>query len=148
MKKFIFSIIIFVLFPAILLPVSLASSEKPILRVGVASMITPVSAFKYYQQVVDYLSEKMGMEAEMIHRTTYDEIDLMLEQKQVDVAFICSAPYVIDNRKFGAELLVAPLVDGKPFYQSSIILMDTVTGARIVKIPILFVTICNRKYLF
>ncbi len=121
MKRYIFSIIILVLFPAILLPTSLSGTEQPVLRVGVASMITPVSAFKYYQQVVDYLSDKMGMEAEMIHRTTYDEIDLMLEQKQVDVAFICSAPYVIDKRKFGAELLVAPLVNGKPFYQSNII---------------------------
>ena len=121
MRKYIFSIIIFVVFPVILLPVSLSGSEQPVLRVGVASMITPVSAFKYYQQVVDYLSNKMGMEAEMIHRTTYDEIDLMLEEKQLDVAFICSSPYVINNKKFGAELLVAPLVNGKPFYQSNII---------------------------
>lgn len=121
MKKIIFSKIVLALFLAVLLPVSLASSEKPILRVGVASMITPVSAVRYYQQIVEYLSDKMCIEAEMIHRTTYDEIDLMLEQKQLDVAFICSAPYVIDKRKFGAELLVAPLVDDKPFYQSNII---------------------------
>lgn len=84
-------------------------------------MITPVSAVKYYQQVVEYLGKKMGVPAEMIHRTTYDEIDAMLEEGLVDVAFICSAPYVMDNEKFGAELLAAPLVKGKPFYQSNII---------------------------
>ncbi len=98
---------------------SLSSPTK--LRAGVASMITPVSAVKYYQQVVEYLGEKLGIPAEMVHRTTYDEIDVMLEEGQVDVAFICSSPYVIDNEKFGVELLVAPLVDDKPFYQSKII---------------------------
>ena len=63
----------------------------------------------------------MELPTEMVHRTTYDEIDTMLEERLVDVAFICSAPYVIDNEKFGVELLVAPLVKGKPFYQSNII---------------------------
>ncbi|MDW7771946.1 MAG: phosphate/phosphite/phosphonate ABC transporter substrate-binding protein [Desulfobulbaceae bacterium] len=96
------------------------SSAKP-LRVGVASMVTPVSAVQYYQQIVDYLADKLAMPAEMVHRTTYDEIDRMLEQQQVDVAFICSFPYVDDKDAFGVELLVAPVIDGKASYRSYII---------------------------
>jgi phosphonate transport system substrate-binding protein len=84
-------------------------------------MITPVSAVKYYQQVVDYLGKKLNLPAIMVHRTTYDEIDILLEEGKVDVAFICSSPYVIDNEEFGVELLVAPLVNDQPFYQSYII---------------------------
>ena len=76
-----------------------------------ASMITPVSAVKYYQQVVEYLGKRLGVPAEIVHRTTYDEIDVMLEEGLVDIAFICSAPYVMDNEKFGAELLVAPMTE-------------------------------------
>ncbi len=95
-------------------------SETP-LRAGVASMITPVSAVKYYQQVVDYIGTKLGVPAEMVHRTTYDEIDVLLEKNAVDVAFICSSPYVLDNEKFGVELLVAPQVNGKVYYHSNII---------------------------
>jgi len=91
------------------------------IRAGVASMITPVSAVRYYQQVVEYLGEKLGMKAEMVHRTTYDEIDIMLEEESIDVAFICSSPYVLNHEKFGVELLVAPVVDGKAVYQSKII---------------------------
>ncbi len=98
-----------------------ASGTQPSIRAGVASMITPVSAVKYYQQIVEYLGARLGVPAEMVHRTTYDEIDVMLEEGSVDLAFICSSPYVIDNEKFGVELLVAPLVKGKPFYQSNII---------------------------
>jgi len=91
------------------------------LRAGVASMITPVSTVRYYQQIIDYLGDKLGMDAEMIHRTTYDEIDVMLEQDQVDVAFICSMSYVLNHQKFGGELLVVPQVDGKTVYHSTLI---------------------------
>ncbi len=91
------------------------------IRAGVASMVTPVSAVKYYQQIVDYLGAKLEVPVKMVHRTTYDEIDALLEEGQVDVAFICSAPYVMDNKQFGVELLAAPQVKGKPFYQSNII---------------------------
>ncbi|MBE0585277.1 MAG: phosphate/phosphite/phosphonate ABC transporter substrate-binding protein, partial [Desulfofustis sp.] len=91
------------------------------LRAGVASMITPVSTVRYYQQIIDYLGTKLDMDAEMIHRTTYDEIDVMLEQGQVDVAFICSMSYVLNNEKFGGELLVVPQVDGKTVYHSTLI---------------------------
>lgn len=107
----------------LLLPVNrvVATTDAPILRAGVASMITPVSAVKYYQQVVDYLGKKLGIKARMVHRTTYDEIDTMLEQGEVDVAFICSAPYVYDSEKFGVQLLVAPQVNGEAHYRSNII---------------------------
>jgi phosphonate transport system substrate-binding protein len=94
---------------------------QPTIQVGVASMITPVIAVKYYQQVVEYLGSRLGVPAEMVHRTTYDEIDVMLENQEVDLAFICSSPYVLDNQKFGAELLVAPQVNGKVSYHSNII---------------------------
>lgn len=94
---------------------------KKVFRAGVASMITPVSTVKYYQQVVDYIGQKLGVPIEMVHRTTYDEIDIMLENRELDLAFICSSPYVLNNEKFGAELLVAPQVKGSVYYFSNII---------------------------
>lgn len=90
-------------------------------RVGVASMITPVSAVRYYQDVVDYLGRKLGRPTEMIHRSPYDEIDTMLERGELEVAFICTSPYVLNHEKFGVELLVAPQVDGEVFYHSNLI---------------------------
>lgn len=106
-----------------------AHAENTTLRAGVASMITPVSAVRYYQQVVDYIGRKLNKPIEMVHRTTYDEIDVMLEKGELEVAFICSSPYVLDNEKFGAELLVAPMVKGEVFYHSNIIVhKDSETG--------------------
>ncbi|MCL7488713.1 MAG: phosphate/phosphite/phosphonate ABC transporter substrate-binding protein [Desulfobulbaceae bacterium] len=120
MKKYLLTCCC-VLLTGLFLPVAIADSQKSVLRVGVASMITPVSAVRYYQQIVDYLADKLEMQGEMVHRTTYDEIDRMLEHKEVDVAFICSAPYVHDKDSFGVELLVGPVVAGKTSYQSNII---------------------------
>ncbi len=101
--------------------VAMAENPKNSLRAGVASMITPVSAVRYYYQAVDYIGKKLGVPIEMVHRTTYDEIDVMLETREVDFAFICSSPYVLNNEKFGVELLVAPQVNGKVHYSSNII---------------------------
>ncbi len=91
------------------------------LKVGVASMITPVDTVKYYQEIIDYIGEKTGMPVQMVHRRTYEEMDALLERGEVKLAFICSAPYVRDHDRFGVELLAAPQVDGRPSYCSYII---------------------------
>lgn len=118
-KHIVFVIILSVLFlPGLFAP---ASHAKRPIRIGVASMITPVEAVKYYQDIVDYVGEKLGMPVEMVHRRTYDEMDELLEKGEVQGAFICSAPYVKNRRVFGVELLVAPQVRGSVFYHSYII---------------------------
>lgn len=106
-------------------------SEKAVqrtpLKIGVASMITPVDAVKYYQDVIDYIGEQIGQPVQMVHRRTYDEMDALLEKGEVKIAFICSAPYVKNRERFGVELLVAPIVDGSPRYHSYIIVHNDST---------------------
>jgi phosphonate transport system substrate-binding protein len=114
--------IIFLIFfiVAFYLPSAGFSAEKSV-RIGVVSMITPVGTVEYYQEMIDYISDKLGRPVDMVYRKTYDEMDRLLEKGDIDAAFICSAPYVEDKRKFGAELLVVPQVNGKVFYNSYII---------------------------
>lgn len=101
-------------------PLQSFSVQKPV-KIGVVSMITPIDAVEYYQEMIDYISEKMGAPVEMVLKRTYDEMDRMLEKGEVDAAFVCSTPYVEDKRRFGAELLVVPQVNGRAFYKSFII---------------------------
>lgn len=96
------------------------TKDTPV-KIGVASMITPVDAVKYYQDVIDYIGEQIGQPVQMVHRRTYDEMDSLLEKGEVKIAFICSAPYVKNREQFGVELLVAPSVNGKPIYHSYVI---------------------------
>lgn len=94
--------------------------EKSV-KIGVVSMITPIGTVKYYQEIIDYLADRLGRPVEMVYRTSYNDMDRLLEKGEVDAAFVCSTPYVENKRRFGAELLVVPQVNGKIFYKSFII---------------------------
>lgn len=103
------------------LPYPSFSKQSNAIKIGVASMITPVDAVKYYQEIIDYIGEQIKQPVQMVHRRTYEEMDSLLERGEVKVAFICSAPYVKNRERFGVELLVAPSVNGKATYHSYII---------------------------
>jgi phosphonate transport system substrate-binding protein len=100
--------------------VSVAVAAEPV-KIGVAAMISPKETVKYYKQMIDYVGSKLGSPVEMVQKENYDEMDKMLEQNDVQVAFLCAGPYVKDHAKFGAELLVAPQSYGQPFYHAYII---------------------------
>jgi len=112
----------FFFFFLLLIPAGSASAlSREVVKIGVASMITPVSAVKYYQDIVDYIGEQIGRPVQMVHRRTYKEMDGLLAKGDVQVAFICSGPYVRNRKQFGIELLAAPLVNGHPIYRAYII---------------------------
>lgn len=97
-----------------------ARATEPSLRVA----ITPVLVEHYLevnQQWISYVGEKLGRQTVMVQRRSYKEISDLLQRGQVDVAFVCGLPYVIDHEKFGLELLVAPLVYDEPVYYSYVI---------------------------
>jgi phosphonate transport system substrate-binding protein len=91
------------------------------IRIAVGGMITPQEGFGYYRQFLDYLGEQMGAKVEFVDRTDYAEINKLVNSGNVDVAFVCSGPYVDGYRDFGMELLVAPQAYGKTVYYSYII---------------------------
>ena len=105
---------------ALLAPLPSSAGQEPI-RIGVASMITPVDTVKYYQAIIEYIGDRIRHPVQMVHRRTYEEMDDLLERGEIKIAFICSAPYVKNREKFGVEILVAPKVDGSPTYRSYII---------------------------
>ena len=104
---------------AMLSPAPAPAADK--LDIGIAAMISPKDTFKYYKAMLDYIGGKVGRSVELVQRPTYDEMDVLLKNETVQVAFICSGPYVKDKAEFGAELLVAPVANGKPFYHAYII---------------------------
>lgn len=96
------------------------AAGEPRLRIA----ITPVLVEHYLevnQQLIAYVGEKLGRPTELVQRRSYKEISDLLEKGQVDVAFVCGRPYVIDHERFGLELLVAPIVYDEPVYYSYVI---------------------------
>jgi len=101
-------------------PIS-SEPESVQLKVAVAAIISPKETFAYYRQLLDYIGLKLGREIQFIQRKTYGEIDELLARGQIDLAFICSGPYVVGKEKHGFELLATPEVQNSHFYHSYLI---------------------------
>ncbi|MCF6182675.1 phosphate/phosphite/phosphonate ABC transporter substrate-binding protein [Lutibacter sp.] len=95
--------------------------NKPTLRVIVSSMISPKETRIYYQDLFTYMSKNLNYNIEFLQRKTYKEVNDLLIDNKVDLAIICSGAYINKSAKNKIEILVVPVVDGKPFYQSFII---------------------------
>lgn len=91
------------------------------LNVAVSAIISPKETFVYYEELLNYISDKLNYKIEFKQRKTYKEVDQMLAQNEVDLAFICTGAYVLDRKSCNLELLAVPVCYGKPFYQSYII---------------------------
>jgi len=91
------------------------------LRVAVAAVISPRGNVESYTPLLDYLGRELNRPVEMVQRRTYMEVNDLLADGQVDVAFVCTSAYVAGQRDFGMQLLVAPQVNGATTYYSNLI---------------------------
>jgi phosphonate transport system substrate-binding protein len=60
----------------------------------------------------------VGREVQFFQRKTYAEVNELLERREIDLAFVCSGPYVDGHDRFGMELLAVPVVHGGMVYHS------------------------------
>ncbi len=91
------------------------------LRVAIAAVISPQGTIQSYTPLLDYLARRIGQPVQLIQRQTYAEVNNLLRDGGVDLAFVCTGAYVQGHRDFGMELLVAPQVNGTTVYYSYII---------------------------
>jgi phosphonate transport system substrate-binding protein len=91
------------------------------LRVAVAAMISPKESFVYYRELLDFLGDKLNRKILLVQRKTYREIDQLLGNGSIDIAFICSGPYAAAKDQYGFQLVAAPVVAGSHSYHSYLI---------------------------
>lgn len=89
------------------------------LRVAISTVISPRESFIYYQEMFEALSESIGISVEFKQRGTYAEVNDLLAQNLVDMAFICSGAYISGSDHH--ELMFVPVVSGEPYYRGYII---------------------------
>lgn len=94
---------------------------KPPLRVAIAAVISPRKTLKYYATMLDYLGEQLDRPVQVIQRQTYAEVNKLIKEGAIDLAFVCTYAFVKGRAEFGMELIAAPQVNGKPYYYSYII---------------------------
>lgn len=91
------------------------------LKLGLAAVYSPQRSRESYRGLAKYLSDKIGYPVELIQRSTYAEINKLLEQGKLDLALVSSLPYVLAKEAYGARLLVVPQVNGEISYSSYLI---------------------------
>jgi len=88
------------------------------LKIAVGAIISPAESLTFYEDIFDYIGEKLGRGMEMIQRKTYTEVNFLMKEGHIDAAFVCSRPYVEGHRDFGMELLCVPVCFGRTEYYS------------------------------
>ncbi|MEW5949299.1 MAG: phosphate/phosphite/phosphonate ABC transporter substrate-binding protein [Thermodesulfobacteriota bacterium] len=93
-------------------------AKKRTLKIAVAAMISPKYTYDYYVELLNLIAEQMGCDVEFIQKKTYAQVNEMLRQRELDMAFVCSGPYVTGRDDFGLDILVVPVSHGKKVYHS------------------------------
>ena len=105
------------------LPVEALTEVVP-LRVAVAAVISPKGNVDSYGPLLNYLGLELNRPVELVQRRTYAEVNELIKNGAVDMAFVCTSAYVAGEREFGMELLAAPQVNGETVYYSLLIVPE------------------------
>lgn len=92
-------------------------------KVAIASVVSPKESYAYYEEMIRYISQKLGGPVKIVQKRSYEEINQLIQNNEIDFAFICGGAYIGDdgNTTPGMKLLVAPKIYGKTTYHSYII---------------------------
>ncbi|MBW1787088.1 MAG: phosphate/phosphite/phosphonate ABC transporter substrate-binding protein [Deltaproteobacteria bacterium] len=97
------------------------SPSEETLRVAVGAMISPKETFTGYREFLNYIGAEIGRSVDLVQRKTYQEVNSLLKEGRIDLAFVCSGPYAMGKEEYGLEILATPEVRGSHFYQAYLI---------------------------
>lgn len=99
-----------------------AAIAAEVLRIGTTPVFLDDQA-AFLKSWAAYIERRLGRPVRFVHRGSYREITEMIRAGRLDLAWMCSPPY-LDNRD-QMVLAVVPLFRGKPLYQSYLIVPAT-----------------------
>jgi phosphonate transport system substrate-binding protein len=95
--------------------------EPEVFRVAISGVTSPTKTMADYQELLAYIGARLDKKVEMVLKPTYAEVNELVRNSYVDLAFVCSLAYVQGRDDFGMELLVAPQIKGETAYYSYLI---------------------------
>jgi len=115
-------------------PAAPTGGQKPragVLRFSVAGMQSPQDTFSSYSRLFERLEPKLQVDIELVQRRTYQEVNDLLVNGELDAALVCTGGYVaLERRAPGAvEVVAVPVVHGRTTYQSYLV-VPTMSSAQ------------------
>jgi len=96
------------------------SDQRPIL-IALASVMSPHETIGYYRKIADYIAEQTGRQTILIQRKTYAEVNMLLANGDIDIAFLSTGAYSSYRGMNEIELLVMAEHLGTSLYTAEII---------------------------
>lgn len=91
------------------------------LKLAIAAMTSPKETYIYYHELIEYISDKLGLPIEFSQKKTYSEVNNLLKTGKIDIAFICSGAYIAAEGKIQLDNIVIPVINNSYYYYSYII---------------------------
>lgn len=104
-----------------------AAATQPPLRVGLTPVFLDDQA-RFLKDWRAYLERRLQREVRFVQRGSYREIVDLLQQGQLDLAWLCGFPYV--RYRAQLRLLAVPLYHDQPLYESYLIVPATDAATR------------------
>jgi phosphonate transport system substrate-binding protein len=96
------------------------SDQRPIL-IALASVVSPHETIGYYRKIADYVSKQTGRQAILVQRKTYAEVNMLLANGDIDIAFLSTGAYSSYRGMNEIELFVMAEHEGNCLYTPEII---------------------------
>ena len=96
------------------------SNQRPIL-IALASVMSPHETIAYYRKIADAIAEQTGRQTILVQRKTYAEVNMLLANGDIDIAFLSTGAYSSYRGMNEIELLVMAEHLGNSFYTAEII---------------------------
>ena len=90
------------------------------LRIGLISVAGDNKSYILEKELANYIGEKLNKKVKLIQKKSYSDINLLLKNNQIDVAFLSTGAYSLYQDKESLELLESPN-RGKEYYHPIII---------------------------
>jgi len=92
-----------------------------VLRLGVVPLEDPSVMKERFASMGEYLGRKLGVKVEILPGSDMGAVVNDLGQGRTDVCYLSPTTYIEARHKFGVEVLVKALSNGKPFTHSMIV---------------------------
>lgn len=97
-----------------------SAKDDETLRIGLISVTGDNKSYILEKELANYIGEKLSKKVKLIQKKSYRDINVLLKNNKIDVAFLSTGAYSLYEDKGSLELLVRPN-RGKTYYHPIVI---------------------------